>query len=138
MCLHNRRWPSGRLLLSQDLIPYPSLCMCNHGGTLEWRKDHTLENMHGVFYPLVAKGFLLVSLGYRLSGTVSYPANIEDVEAGVRWLKPNTIIASAECRQVDISSRSLALVTSQTVQTVLAPSSTSTAPQRLTFQWQPT
>lgn len=67
--------------------PVPVLVFV-HGGS--WSgKDHTPANMHAVFLPLVAKGFLVVSLGYRLSGTAVYPANIDDVEAGIRWLKAN-------------------------------------------------
>lgn len=67
--------------------PVPVLVFV-HGGS--WSgKDHTPENMHEVFLPLRAKGFLVVSLGYRLSGTAIYPACVEDVEEGIRWLKAN-------------------------------------------------
>ncbi len=37
--------------------------------------------------PLVARGYAVASLGYRLSQDATYPAQIEDVKAAVRWLR---------------------------------------------------
>ena len=36
---------------------------------------------------LVARGFVVASIGYRLSQEAKYPAQIEDVKAAVRWLR---------------------------------------------------
>lgn len=37
--------------------------------------------------PLVARGWAVASIGYRLSQETKYPAQIEDVKAAVRWLR---------------------------------------------------
>lgn len=39
--------------------------------------------------PLVARGYVVASLGYRLSQQAVYPAQIEDCKAAVRWLRAN-------------------------------------------------
>ena len=42
-------------------------------------------------YPLskgfVQKGYAVASVGYRLSGQVKFPAQLEDIKAAVRWLR---------------------------------------------------
>ena len=38
---------------------------------------------------LAARGFVTVSISYRLSGEAKFPAAIEDVKAAVRWLQAN-------------------------------------------------
>ena len=38
---------------------------------------------------LAARGFVSVSISYRLSGEAKFPAAIEDVKAAVRWLRAN-------------------------------------------------
>jgi acetyl esterase/lipase len=37
--------------------------------------------------PLVGKGYVVVSLGYRLSQSAIFPAQIEDCKAAIRWLR---------------------------------------------------
>jgi acetyl esterase/lipase len=39
--------------------------------------------------PLVAAGYAVASLNYRLSGEALFPAQIQDVKAAVRWLRAN-------------------------------------------------
>ena len=38
---------------------------------------------------LVRRGFVLVSINYRLSGTAKYPAAIEDCRTALRWVREN-------------------------------------------------
>lgn len=58
--------------------------MLMHGGG--WRNDH-----HGMFEAhltrLAERGYVGAEFTYRLSGEATYPAAVEDVEYGVRWLK---------------------------------------------------
>ena len=110
-----------------------------HGGAWAFN-DHTPENMPDVFLPLRAKGFLVVSLGYRLSGTAIYPACIEDAEARIRWLKdnaatynldPNRIVVVGTRNGPSSPSRPTAIVnfaTARAAQAALLQSSISTAP----------
>lgn len=39
--------------------------------------------------PLIAAGYAVASLNYRLSGEALFPAQIQDVKAAVRWLRAN-------------------------------------------------
>ena len=40
---------------------------------------------------LIAQGYMVVSLDYRLSGEAPFPAAIEDCKAAVRWLRANAV-----------------------------------------------
>lgn len=40
-------------------------------------------------FNLMAKGYVVVSIDYRLSGEAPFPAQIEDCKAAVRWLRAN-------------------------------------------------
>lgn len=58
--------------------------MLMHGGG--WENDH-----HGMLEPhlmrLAERGYVGAEFTYRLSGEATYPAAVEDVAYGVRWLK---------------------------------------------------
>lgn len=61
-----------------------------HGGG--WQGGHTrhsgaFENWPGVLAGLAAKGYVVVSLEYRLSGEAPFPAAFDDVKTAVRWLR---------------------------------------------------
>jgi acetyl esterase/lipase len=61
-----------------------------HGGG--WRSGHTrqsgaFENFPGVLASLAARGYVVASLEYRLSGEARFPAQIQDVKAAIRWLR---------------------------------------------------
>jgi acetyl esterase/lipase len=43
----------------------------------------------GPSFNLMGKGYIVVSLDYRLSGEAPFPAAIEDCKAAVRWLRAN-------------------------------------------------
>jgi acetyl esterase/lipase len=61
-----------------------------HGGG--WQSGHTrhsgaFENWPIVLASLAAKGYVVVSIEYRLSGEARFPAAIQDVKAAIRWLR---------------------------------------------------
>jgi acetyl esterase/lipase len=61
-----------------------------HGGG--WQSGHTrhsgaFENWPGVLAALAAKGYVVASVEYRLSGEARFPAAIDDVRAAIRWLR---------------------------------------------------
>ena len=81
--------PSGDLLLDlylpQRKGPLP-LVIFIHGGA--WRagsKDDS--SVLGLGMELVERGYALASIEYRLSGTATFPAQIRDVKAAIRWLR---------------------------------------------------
>lgn len=65
--------------------PLPAI-VCIHGGG--WFKGDR-SKMTGLAEALAKKGFVTVSISYRLSGEASFPAAIEDCKAAVRWLRAN-------------------------------------------------
>lgn len=63
--------------------PLPGI-VCVHGGG--WFKgDRTSQT--SLAQALAARGFVTVTITYRLSGEAKFPAAIQDVKAAVRWLR---------------------------------------------------
>ena len=60
--------------------------MCLHGGG--WAKG-TRQHAAHLAQALAARGFVAVTIDYRLSGEATFPAQIEDAKAAVRWLRAN-------------------------------------------------
>jgi para-nitrobenzyl esterase len=61
-----------------------------HGGG--WQSGHTrhsgaFENWPAVLAALAARGYVVSSIEYRLSGEAQFPAAIDDVRAALRWLR---------------------------------------------------
>lgn len=69
--------------------PLPLVIYVHGGG---WQGGHTrhsgaFENWPGVLASLAAKGYVVASLEYRLSGEAPFPAAFDDVKAAVKWLR---------------------------------------------------
>lgn len=60
--------------------------VCIHGGG--WYKGDR-SSMAKLAQALAARGFVTVSISYRLSGEAKFPAAIQDCKAAVRWLRAN-------------------------------------------------
>jgi acetyl esterase/lipase len=61
-----------------------------HGGG--WQSGHTrhsgaFEDWPGVLASIAARGYVVASVEYRLSGEAPFPAAVQDVKAAVRWLR---------------------------------------------------
>src|SRR5579859_1700208 len=61
-----------------------------HGGG--WMTGHTRQsgafsNWPEVLASLAARGYVVASVEYRLSGEARFPAAIQDVKAAIRWLR---------------------------------------------------
>lgn len=65
--------------------PLPAI-VCIHGGG--WQKGARTE-MTNLARALARRGFVTVSISYRLSGEAPFPAQIQDAKAAVRWLRAN-------------------------------------------------
>ncbi len=88
------------LLVPEGPGPHPVLVWVHGGG---WRGgDH--RRLPGFTGPALQKGFAVASLDYRLSSEtgqwgeapVVWPAQLDDVKAGIRWLRAN-----ADTRRLD-------------------------------------
>ncbi|MBM3843005.1 MAG: hypothetical protein FJ397_07050 [Verrucomicrobia bacterium] len=60
--------------------------VCLHGGG--WSKGER-RNMTPLAQALAARGYVAVTISYRLSGEAKFPAAIQDAKAAVRWLRAN-------------------------------------------------
>lgn len=70
---------------------YPLVVYIHGGG---WQSGHTRHsgafgNWPNVLAELAAKGYVVVSLEYRLSNEARFPAAIHDVKTSIRWLRAN-------------------------------------------------
>jgi acetyl esterase/lipase len=69
--------------------PHPLVIYVHGGG---WQSGHTrhsgaFENWPGVLASIAARGYVVTSLEYRLSGEAPFPAAIQDVKSAIRWLR---------------------------------------------------
>jgi acetyl esterase/lipase len=61
-----------------------------HGGA--WIKGDKSEGAGSLFIPaLVSSGYLVAAINYRLAPQYKFPANIEDVNCAVRYLRANAL-----------------------------------------------
>jgi acetyl esterase/lipase len=63
--------------------PLPVIIWVHGGGWQNGTKANALPLRLG----FVAKGYAIASIGYRLTEAATFPAQIQDVKAGVRWLR---------------------------------------------------
>src|SRR4051812_31111752 len=82
------------LLLDLDLPdaapPYPLIVWIHGGG---WR-DGSKEDrplVRAVDDALLAHGYAIASINYRLSGEAAFPAQLADCRAAVRWLRAHAV-----------------------------------------------
>src|SRR6188768_2166392 len=73
----------------QDPAGFPLVVYIHGGG---WQSGHTrhagaFANWPAVLASLAARGYVVASVEYRLSGEARFPAAIQDVKTAVRWLR---------------------------------------------------
>jgi acetyl esterase/lipase len=70
---------------------FPLVIHIHGGGFLGGDKRAILPfvDWPGVLASLAARGFVVVSVNYRLSGEARFPAQAQDVKAAIRWLRAN-------------------------------------------------
>jgi arylsulfatase A len=71
--------------LKNQKHPLPAI-VCIHGGG--WAKG-TRASHANLAKGIAAKGYVAVTISYRLSGEAPFPAQIHDCKAAVRWLRAN-------------------------------------------------
>jgi acetyl esterase/lipase len=70
---------------------YPLVVYIHGGG---WQSGHTRQsgafaNWPGVLASIAAKGYVVVSVEYRLSKEAPFPAALQDVKSAIRWVRAN-------------------------------------------------
>jgi acetyl esterase/lipase len=69
------------------VAPFPVVVLIHGGG---WVQGDKMEYRTSIkTEALLAKGYAVVAVNYRLSGVAKFPAQIQDVKAAVRWIRAN-------------------------------------------------
>jgi alpha-L-fucosidase 2 len=66
--------------------PFPAAILVHGGGWVAGDKEQYITY---IFQPLADAGFAWFSINYRLAPQYQFPADAEDVEASIRWVKEN-------------------------------------------------
>ena len=66
--------------------PFPAI-LCIHGGGFRAGDRHGYD---GLIKKLAQRGYVAVTVEYRLSPKFQFPAAVHDVKAAVRWLRANS------------------------------------------------
>jgi acetyl esterase len=66
--------------------PFPAAILVHGGGWVAGDKEQYITY---IFQPLSNAGFAWFSINYRLAPKYTFPADADDIEAAVRWIKEN-------------------------------------------------
>jgi len=83
-------------LPSGGYTPYPVIIWIHPGGFFEGDKSGggaadplAMVDMNNLFQPMLARGYAVVAINYRLSHEAQFPSVIHDAKAAVRWVRAN-------------------------------------------------
>ncbi|MEO7102742.1 MAG: alpha/beta hydrolase [Gemmatimonadaceae bacterium] len=70
---------------------FPLVIYIHGGGWLAGNSRHATPfvDFSGVLASLAARGYVVASINYRLSGAARFPAQIQDTKSAIRWLGTN-------------------------------------------------
>lgn len=80
--------------------PFPAVIVVHGGGFNRGDKQTFVKPL---FEPLTKAGFAWFTINYRLFPAYKFPANVEDVEAAIRWVK-------AHAKEYKVDARKLVLM----------------------------
>jgi len=69
--------------------PFPGIVFLHGGGWASGgaRHSRSLFDLPAALASLAAKGFVVASVNYRLSGEAKFPASLQDAKSALRWLR---------------------------------------------------
>ena len=79
--------------------PFPT-CILVHGGG--FTKGDKTTFIKPLFEPLSKAGFVWFTINYRLAPANRFPANIEDTEAAIRWVKAHAKEYKVDAKRIAI------------------------------------
>jgi acetyl esterase/lipase len=103
--------PGGFRPLTLDLYlppsrtnPAPAIVYVHGGGWFSGHARHggAFENWPRVLAGIAARGYVVASINYRLSGEATFPAAAQDVRSAIRWLRANASRYSIDERRIGI------------------------------------
>lgn len=77
--------------------PFPT-CILVHGGG--FTKGNKTSFIKPLFEPLSKAGFAWFTINYRLAPQHRFPANVEDVESAIRWVKAHAAEYKADPKRI--------------------------------------
>jgi alpha-L-fucosidase 2 len=77
--------------------PFPTAVLVHGGGWVAGDKE---EYITYIFKPLSDAGFAWFSINYRLAPKFRFPADAEDVEAAIRWVKDNAATYHVDTKRI--------------------------------------
>jgi acetyl esterase/lipase len=80
------------VISTQPLAALPVIVYIHGGGWMSGTKDECFSNGTGAnnfCQGQTARGYIVVTIDYRLSGQALFPAQIQDVKAAIRYLRKN-------------------------------------------------
>jgi acetyl esterase/lipase len=88
------------ILADVPAAPAVAMVMYIHGGG--WQNGHSrqsgaFENWPATLAMIAARGCVVTSINYRLSGEAPFPASIQDVKTALRWLRAHA--GESDCVQ---------------------------------------
>lgn len=79
--------------------PFP-VVLCIHGGGFRAGKR---ESYDGLCVKLAERGFVAVTMTYRLAPKYQFPAAVHDTKAAVRWLKANATKLKIDPKKIGVT-----------------------------------
>ena len=81
--------------------PFPVI-VAIHGGAFKFgdKDDNQLVPM----LEGLARGYVVVSINYRMSGEAIFPALVQDVFAAIRWVRPSSTLQASCGRSASMKS----------------------------------
>lgn len=88
--------------------PFPAVILVHAGGWNAGDKSGGPKKgyMAPMHEPLEKSGYAWFSINYRLAPKFQYPANIEDVETAIRWVKANAAKYNLDPQRIALSGES--------------------------------
>jgi len=77
--------------------PFPAIILVHGGG---WVAGDKQQYITYIFLPLSDAGFAWFSINYRLAPQFKFPADVEDVEAAVGWIKANAAKYKVDAKRI--------------------------------------
>jgi acetyl esterase/lipase len=77
--------------------PFPAAVLVHGGGWIAGDKQQYITYL---FQPLTDGGFAWFSINYRLAPQFQFPANADDVEAAIRYVKVNAVKYKVDTRRI--------------------------------------
>jgi acetyl esterase/lipase len=88
--------------------PRPMLVYVHGGGWMGGgpRRSSAYQDWPKILASIAAKGYVVASLAYRFSHEAPFPAAIQDVKAGIRWLRANAATYNIDPKRAAILGQS--------------------------------